>query len=118
MYAPGSSAPFGELEILCRVVGRRGKVYASHMRGYFADVLDTIDEQLELARCTGCKLQISHLQMVGRSNWLLQPRAIEKIEAARAEGIDVAFDCYPYISEAPCSRKSCRCGRWTAERAR
>lgn len=98
MYAPGSSAPFAELETLCRVVARRGKVYATHMRGYFGDVLDAIDEQLELARRTGCKLQISHLQVVGRANWPLQPRAIEKIEASRAEGIDVAFDCYPYIA--------------------
>jgi dihydroorotase/N-acyl-D-amino-acid deacylase len=98
MYAPGASAPFEELEALCRVVARRGKVYATHMRGYFGGVLDAIDEQLELARRTGCKLQISHLQVVGRANWTLQPRAIEKIEAACAEGIDIAFDCYPYTA--------------------
>lgn len=98
MYAPGSSAPFEELEALCRVVARRGKVYATHMRGYFGDILDAIDEQLELARRTGCKLQISHLQVVGRGNWPLQPRALEKIERARDEGIDVRFDCYPYTA--------------------
>src|SRR5581483_1206974 len=82
----------------CRVVARRGKVYATHMRSYFAGVVDAIEEQLELARRTGCKLQISHLQVVGRGNWPLQARALEKIEQARAEGIDVAFDCYPYIA--------------------
>jgi N-acyl-D-amino-acid deacylase len=98
MYAPGSSAPFEELEALCRVVARRGKIYATHMRGYFGDVVDAVDEQIELARRTGCKLQISHLQVVGRSNWPLQARALEKIETARAEGIDVAFDCYPYTA--------------------
>jgi N-acyl-D-amino-acid deacylase len=98
MYAPGSSAPFEELEALCRVVARRGKVYATHMRGYFGDVLEAIDEQLQLARRTGCKLQISHLQVVGRANWPLQRQALEKIERARAEGIDVAFDCYPYTA--------------------
>ncbi len=98
MYAPGSSAPPEELEALCRVVARRGKVYATHIRGYFGDVLNAIDEQLELARRTGCKLQISHLQVVGRGNWPLQARALEKIERARGEGIDVAFDCYPYTA--------------------
>lgn len=98
MYAPGSSAPFDELEALCRVVARRGKVYATHMRSYFGGVLDAIDEQLELARRTGCKLQISHLQVVGRGNWRLQPRALETIERAREEGVDVAFDCYPYTA--------------------
>ncbi|MGH9609404.1 MAG: amidohydrolase family protein [Bryobacteraceae bacterium] len=54
MDAPGSSAPFEELEALCRVVAKRGKVYATHMRGYFGDVLEAIDEQLELARRTAC----------------------------------------------------------------
>jgi dihydroorotase/N-acyl-D-amino-acid deacylase len=98
MYAPGSSAPFEELETLCRVVAKRGKVYATHMRGYFGGVIDAIAEQLELARRTGCKLQISHLQVVGRSNWPLQPRAIEIIERARQDGVDVAFDCYPYTA--------------------
>jgi N-acyl-D-amino-acid deacylase len=98
MYAPGSSAPFDELEALCRVVAKRGKVYATHMRAYTGEVLDSIDEQLELARRTGCKLQISHLQVVGRANWPLQPQALEKIERARDEGIDVAFDCYPYTA--------------------
>ncbi|HWB84677.1 MAG TPA: D-aminoacylase [Bryobacteraceae bacterium] len=98
MYAPGSSAPFDELEALCRVVARRGKLYATHMRGYFGSVLEALDEQLELARRTGCRLQISHLQVVGRSNWPLQPRVLEKIESAKAEGVDVAFDCYPYTA--------------------
>ncbi len=98
MYAPGSSAPFDELARLCRVVARHGKIYATHMRSYFGGILDAIDEQLALARASGCRLQISHLQIAGRKNWNLQPSVIEKIERARAEGIDVAFDCYPYTA--------------------
>jgi len=98
MYAPGSSAPFEELERLCRVVARHGKAYSSHIRGYFSDLVDSVDEQIELARRTGCRLQISHMQAVGRKNWPLQALALEHVERARAEGIDVAFDCYPYVA--------------------
>ncbi len=98
MYAPGSSAPFDELERLCRVVARRGKTYSSHIRGYFGDLVDAVDEQIELARRTGCRLQISHMQAVGRRNWPLQAEALQHVERARAEGIDVAFDCYPYLA--------------------
>lgn len=98
MYAPGSSAPFEELERLCRVVARHGRTYSSHIRGYFSDLVGAVDEQIELARRTGCRLQISHMQAVGRRNWPLQAVALERIERARAEGIDVAFDCYPYIA--------------------
>jgi dihydroorotase/N-acyl-D-amino-acid deacylase len=98
MYAPGSAAPTEELEALCRVTARAGKVYATHMRSYGDDLLNSLDEQLALARATGCRLQISHLQAVGRRNWHKQAQALEKLAAARHEGIDVAFDSYPYLA--------------------
>ncbi|MGC9199089.1 MAG: N-acyl-D-amino-acid deacylase family protein [Acidobacteriaceae bacterium] len=98
MYAPGSCAPQSELERLCRVVARHGKVYATHMRSYSFGLLSAIEEQLELARRTGCRLQISHLQAVGRPNWPHQAAALERIEAAAQNGVDVAFDCYPYTA--------------------
>lgn len=96
MYSPGASAPSDEIERLCRVVARHGKVYATHMRDYGDRLLEAVEEQLELARHTNCRLQISHLQAVGRRNWDKQARALELIENAVAAGLDVAFDCYPY----------------------
>jgi dihydroorotase/N-acyl-D-amino-acid deacylase len=96
MYAPGSSASASELEHLCRIVARSGKLYATHMRSYADGLVEAVREQLALARAAGCRLQISHLQAAGRVNWDLQQRALDEIEAARAEGIDVEFDIYPY----------------------
>ncbi|MHB1022213.1 MAG: N-acyl-D-amino-acid deacylase family protein [Acidobacteriaceae bacterium] len=98
MYAPGSCAPLEELERLCRVVARHGKVYATHMRSYSFGLEDAVEEQLHLARRTGCRLQISHLQAVGRSNWNRQERVLQNIEDAVQQGVDVAFDCYPYTA--------------------
>ncbi|MCC6588761.1 MAG: D-aminoacylase [Bryobacterales bacterium] len=98
MYAPGDSAPFEELVRLCKVVTRRGKVYATHMRSYTWGLVEAVEEQLKLVREAGCRLQISHLQAAGAKNWPLQGRALELIEKARAEGVDVAFDCYPYVA--------------------
>ena len=97
MYAPGSSAPFDELARLCRRVARTGKLYATHMRSYSFELLEAVEEQLELARETGCRLQISHLQAVGRVNWDKQRRALDLLESARErDGVDVEFDIYPY----------------------
>src|SRR4029077_19813154 len=62
MYAPGSSAPREEIVRLLRVVAKQGKVYATHMRSYSFGLMESIEEQLDLAREAGCKLQISHLQ--------------------------------------------------------
>jgi N-acyl-D-amino-acid deacylase len=98
MYAPGSCAPSEELEALCRLVARHGKIYATHIRSYSTGLLDAIAEQIDLARRTGCRLQISHLQAVGPAQWPLQEAALEQIELAVHEGLDVAFDCYPYIA--------------------
>jgi len=96
MYSPGASAPFEELERLCRVVVRHGKIYSTHMRDYGDHLAEAVDEQLELARRTSCRLQISHLQAVGPRNWDKQRAVLDKIENAAASGVDVGFDCYPY----------------------
>lgn len=98
MYAPGSSAPRDELLRLCQVAAKYGRIYTSHIRSYFAGLVDAVEEQIDLARRSGCRLQISHLQAVGANNWHLQPQAIELIEKTRAEGTDVEFDCYPYVA--------------------
>ena len=96
MYAPGGSAPEDELIALCKIVARKGKLYATHMRSYSSGLLDAVREQLDLARAAGCRLQISHLQAAGRANWHLQSSALAMIEAGRESGIDVEFDIYPY----------------------
>ncbi|MGD0579666.1 MAG: amidohydrolase family protein, partial [Bryobacteraceae bacterium] len=96
MYSPGASAPFEELVRLCQIVADHGKVYATHMRDYSDRLEEALQEQLELARRTGCRLQISHLQAVGQRNWARQRTVLARIEEARDQGLDVAFDCYPY----------------------
>lgn len=96
MYAPGSSAEKEELEPLCRIVARHGRLYATHMRSYSAGLIEAVREQIELAERTGCRLQISHLQAAGRRHWPLQQQALDEIEAACARGIDIEFDIYPY----------------------
>lgn len=98
MYSPGASAPFDELERLCRVVARHGRTYATHIRDYGDRLMEAVEEQLELARRTGCRLQISHFQSAGRSNWEKQAEVLRHIEQAVMEGVDVAFDCYPYTN--------------------
>jgi N-acyl-D-amino-acid deacylase len=98
MYAPGSGAPPEELTDLCRVVARRGKVYATHMRSYSAGLVDAVEEQLTIAEASGCRLQISHLQAAGEDFWPLQQRAVAAIEQASTRGVDVAFDAYPWLA--------------------
>ena len=98
MYAPGSGASVEELIALCRVVARRGAVYATHMRNYSAGLVEAVEEQIAIAQASDCRLQVSHLQAAGEDYWSLQQVAISKIEAAAARGVDVSFDAYPWLA--------------------
>ncbi len=98
MYAPGSGASPEELTALCRVVARRGGVYATHMRSYSEGLVEAVEEQISIAEASGCRLQISHLQAAGEDYWDLQQPAIAAIEQASARGMDVAFDAYPWLA--------------------
>jgi N-acyl-D-aspartate/D-glutamate deacylase len=97
-YAPGLWAPPTELVALARVAARAGKLYASHMRSEDARLLEAVAETLELARASGCRVQISHLKACGRANWPKLGAALEAIERAVREGHDVRADMYPYTA--------------------
>ena len=97
-YVPGIYAPAEEIEALARVVARHGGLYASHMRSEEEALLGAVDEVLAVGRRTGVRVQVSHLKACGRVNWPLLAEAIARIERARAEGVDVMADAYPYTA--------------------
>jgi N-acyl-D-aspartate/D-glutamate deacylase len=98
MYPPAMSADLDELVEIGRAVARRGRLLAIHMRNYSDHLLAAVEEALTIARRSGCRLQISHLAVAGRRNWGAVPRALERIELAHREGVDVGVDIYPYIA--------------------
>jgi N-acyl-D-amino-acid deacylase len=97
-YTPGRYTSTEELIELAKVLGRRGKLYASHIRNEEAGLLESIDEALRIGREGGARVQVSHLKAAGKPNWPKQGVAIEKIEQARAAGLDVLADVYPYTA--------------------
>ncbi|HEX2781535.1 MAG TPA: D-aminoacylase [Gemmatimonadaceae bacterium] len=99
-YAPGSFAPREEIVALCRPLAARGLPYATHMRNEDETLLEAIDEALDIARSAQCPLQISHLKTSGPRNWHKIDAALDRIEAAKRGGLDVAFDRYPYVAYA------------------
>ncbi len=98
IYAPGMFAPREEIVALARVVARHGGLYTSHMRSESRHLLEAIDEALSIGRDTGVRVEISHLKASGKSNWGLLEPALDRIRAARASGLAVAADRYPYTS--------------------
>lgn len=100
LYQPSCHAQPEEIQALARVCAGHGACYATHLRSEGAGLIAAIDEALETARQTGVRLQISHFKTSGPGNWHLLESAIERIEAARAEGIRVHADRYPYLASA------------------
>lgn len=95
---PSSFAGFGELIRLCKVLKRHGAIYTTHMRDYKFKVLEAVDEAIEVARAADVPVQISHMQVVGKRNWSKLELALERIDAARSSGVDIAMDAYPYLA--------------------
>ena len=96
IYPPGVFADTDEIVALARAAGAAGGFYASHIRGESTTLLSAIAEAIEIGRRAGVPVEISHLKAAGRANWPRMAQAIELIESARAEGLDVTADMYPY----------------------
>ena len=98
IYRPGIHAEAAELVALARIVGQCGALYASHIRNEAAGLLDAVREAIDTARAAGVRLQVSHLKAGAVAAWGLVDLAVAQLEAARAEGLDVGADQYPYTA--------------------
>ncbi len=96
IYPPGCWAPTSELAELCKIVEEREGLYATHIRGEGKRLIPAIAEAIVLGVETGVPVQIAHLKASGRSQWGLVEEALRHIDHARAQGVDVAADRYPY----------------------
>lgn len=97
-YAPGCYCDTREMVELNKVVAKHNALYTIHMRNEDDHVLEAMDEAIEAARLSGARLEISHLKAQNPANFDKIDRMLGKIDAARAEGIDIAFDRYPYTA--------------------
>lgn len=97
-YTPGAFASTAELIALCKPLSVRRLPYATHMRNEDDKLLDSIDESIAVARGAKCPLQISHLKTQGPRNWGKLDDAFKRVADARKDGIDAAFDRYPYTA--------------------
>lgn len=100
IYAPAFYARTPELIELCRAAAEFGGMYISHMRSEGARLLEAIDELIAIARAAKVPAEIYHLKAAGKDNWSKRDAAIEKIEAARREGLRITADMYTYPAGA------------------
>jgi len=98
-YSPGSYATTEEVIELAKVVGDYGGLYTSHIRDeadYNIGVVAAVDELIRIAREAGIPGIVTHIKALGPRVWGYSQAMIERIERARAEGVEVWADQYPY----------------------
>ncbi|WP_207939044.1 N-acyl-D-amino-acid deacylase family protein [Actinomadura darangshiensis] len=100
IYAPGSYASPEEVTALAAEAARHGLMYSTHLRDETGELLAAVDEAVGAARRSGARLEISHLKAMGPANHGTVHEALARVEAARAEGVDVAADVYPYTASS------------------
>jgi dihydroorotase/N-acyl-D-amino-acid deacylase len=95
-YVPNRFSTTDELVELAKVAGASGGIYITHQRSEGNKVLESIDEVLAIAERADIAAEIWHLKTAYKANWGKITEVIRRIDAARARGLRVSADIYPY----------------------
>jgi dihydroorotase/N-acyl-D-amino-acid deacylase len=98
IYLPAMFSKTEEIVNLARVAAKYHGVYFTHMRDEGSEIDRGLDEAFRIGREAEIPVNIWHLKIGGRGNWGRMPHVVERILAARAEGLDVAANVYPYVA--------------------
>ncbi len=99
IYPPSSFADTEELVAVGEAAAEYGGIYASHIRGEGKELVAAVEEAIEVGERAGMPVEIFHYKAAYQPGWgTLIREAAERIEAARARGVDVAADQYPYTA--------------------
>ena len=99
-YVPGTFTPTSEVVELARVAGQLRGIYISHMREETVRVLDSVRETIEIGEKGGLPTQVTHHKVIGKANWGRSVESLRLVDEARARGVDVTLDQYPYTASA------------------
>lgn len=98
IYIPCAYGDMTEIIEMCRVVAEYDGVFVVHQRSEANAILPSMDEILTIGRESGVRLHFSHFKICGQRNWSKLDAVLGKLDAARAEGLTVTFDQYPYTA--------------------
>jgi N-acyl-D-amino-acid deacylase len=98
IYPPCCYAKTDELIALGRVLAKHGGPFVVHLRSESDRILEAIDEMVHVCRTSGSRLHISHWKIAGKENYARVAEVIAKVDEARASGVTVTCDQYPYAA--------------------
>ncbi|MDF1497892.1 MAG: D-aminoacylase [Patescibacteria group bacterium] len=96
VFSHARAATIYEIKFLVGILKNYNSFYASHIRGESEELLPSINETIQIGRNTEVPIEISHLKAVGKKYWSDMQKAIDMINIANEEGVEISFDVYPY----------------------
>lgn len=96
VYPPGCFAKTDELVALAKAAAQYDGMYISHLRSEGAEIIESLEELLTIARRARIRAEIYHLKTAGRENWPKMNQVIAMVEKARSEGLQITADVYTY----------------------
>jgi dihydroorotase/N-acyl-D-amino-acid deacylase len=100
VYVPDRFASTEEIIALAKVAARYGGTYITHQRDEGNRIDESLDEVFRIAREARIPAEIYHLKTAGRRNWGRMAMVLSRIEQARAEGLDISADQYPWAASS------------------
>jgi dihydroorotase/N-acyl-D-amino-acid deacylase len=97
-YPPAPYARTDELIALAAEAAQYGGIYATHMRSEGDAIAQALDETLRIGREAHIPVEIWHLKVAGKANWGRMGEVLARLNAARADGLDVTADTYAYTA--------------------
>ena len=96
IYPPSAFSAREELVELAKVIAKYDGILSVHMRNEGPRIFEAVEEMIDIARRSGVHVQISHLKLMGTPQWGKAPQLIAMIDRARAEGLNITADQYPF----------------------
>ena len=97
-YVPGSFTSTEEVIELSMVAAEYGGIYISHMREEAAQLIDSVNETIRIGEEAGIPVQMTHHKVIGAPNWGASVDSLRLVDEARARGVDITIDQYPYTA--------------------
>ena len=116
-YVPGTFTPTAEVIELAKVAAKFGGMHKSHQRDDASKVLDSVRETIAIGEGGGLATQVTHNKVIGKGNWGRSAEVLRLIDEARARGVDVTSDQYPYTASST-SVQSALLPAWALEGGR
>lgn len=96
-YFPGRLASTEEIIELARVISHYQGLYTCHLKNQDSAIDESVEEVLEIGRSARTPVQLAHHKVCSKPCWGTLGRTLERMDAARAQGVDVMADVYPFL---------------------